>query len=416
MKKFLGTSLLILAAYGTAASADTVRYTCQQTASDKVLCDWYDQRFEELTGHKAERVDWPWQSDQQLSILQQQFAAKSGDIDVIMVDVVWPGMMASNLLDLSPYVTEEERAQHIPVYINNNTVGGEFKAIPYLMDTGLMFYRTDLLEKYGKEVPTTWEELTATAKEIMDAERAEGNDKMWGFVFQGKAYEGLTCDALEWVSSFNGGDIVDAEGNITVNNPNAAAALDMAGAWVGTIAPEGVLSYTEEESRQLFQAGNSVFHRNWTYVWAKSNEDDSPVKGKVGLAPNPHGPDGKSASTLGGWSFAVNKYSKIPDAAVAFAKFASSEEAQLKRYELVGNWPTLPALYEKPELAEAKKFLPIFEAAVVRPSTPTKAQYNRVSNEFWNAAFSVLSGKNDGTKAVADLEKRLDRVKKGGWE
>ena len=67
-------------------------------------------------------------------------------------------------------------------------------------------------------MPTTWEELTKTAQMVQDAERAEGNDDLWGFVWQGNAYEGLTCNALEWVKSFGGGQIVEPNGEISINN------------------------------------------------------------------------------------------------------------------------------------------------------------------------------------------------------
>ncbi len=112
---------------------------------------------------------------------------------------------------------------------------------------------------------------------------------MWGFVFQGNAYEGLTCDALEWVKSYGGGQIVEADGTISINNPQAAAALEQAKSWIGTISPEGVLAYQEEESRGVWQLGNAVFMRNWPYAYALGNGADSAVKGKFDVAPLPIG-------------------------------------------------------------------------------------------------------------------------------
>ena len=159
----------------------------------------------------------------------------------------------------------------------------------------------------------------------MDGEHAAGNDKMRGFVFQAKAYEGLTCDALEWVNSFGGGTIVDDKGKITINNPKAAAALDLAASWVGKIAPEGVLNYAEEESRGVFQSGNAVFMRNWPYAWALGNAPDSAIKGKIGVSALPMGgADGKHAAALGGWQLAVSKYSANPDAAADLVKYLTS--------------------------------------------------------------------------------------------
>ena len=111
------------------------------------------------------------------------------------------------------------------------------------------------------------------AAKIQAGERAEGNQDFWGFVFQGKAYEGLTCDALEWVASSGGGTIVEMDGTISINNPQAVKAIQRAGEWVGTIAPLGVTGFAEEDSRAVFQAGNAAFHRNWPYVWSLANSD-----------------------------------------------------------------------------------------------------------------------------------------------
>ena len=66
------------------------------------------------------------------------------------------------------------------------------------------------------------------AKKIQDGERAS-NPNFYGFVYQGNAYEGLTCDALEWLASSGGGHFIDG-GKVTINNPKAAAILNLSSA------------------------------------------------------------------------------------------------------------------------------------------------------------------------------------------
>jgi trehalose/maltose transport system substrate-binding protein len=291
--------------------------------------------------------------------------------------------------------------------------------MPWFTDAGILYYRKDLLDKYGKEAPDTWQELAATAQEIQEGERAEGNDKMWGFVFQAKAYEGLTCDALEWVDSFGGGAIVADDGSITINNPKAAEALDTAAGWIGTIAPDGVLNYAEEEARGVFQSGNAVFMRNWPYAWALGNAEDSSIKGKIGVSPLPKGgADGKNTGVLGGWQLAVSKYSENAELAADMVKYLTSYDEQ-KRRAIKGSYnPTIAGLYEDEEVLEATPFFgelyETFTSAVARPSKVTGVKYNQVSSEFFNAAHSVLSGKSSGADAVAALESKLDRLSRGG--
>src|SRR5690606_23765474 len=123
--------------------------------------------------------------------------------------------------------------------------------------------------------------------------------------------------------------------------------------------PEGVLSYSEEESRGVFQSGKAVFMRNWPYAWALLNSPDSPVNGKVGMMPLPKGTGAgaRTASTLGGWSLAVSKYSRFPKEAIALASFLTGAEQQKMR-AIKGSFnPTRPALYEDPEVLKANPHL-----------------------------------------------------------
>ena len=221
---------------------------------------------------------------------------------------------------------------HFAEIVASQTVDGKLVAIPYYTDAPALFYRTDLLEKHGKTPPETWVELERTAREVMAAERAQGNDDLWGFVFQGGLYEGLTCNALEWVASNDGGTFIDGEGEITANNANAAAALDLAAGWVGTIAPPGVIAYREEESRLFWQAGDAVFMRNWPYAYALGNAEDSPIAGKFDVVPLPRGSSGlASAATLGGWNAAVSAYSTEPEAAPDLVLYLTSQAIQTDR-------------------------------------------------------------------------------------
>src|SRR5208282_4220423 len=109
-----------------------------------------------------------------------------------------------------------------------------------------------------------------------------------------------TCDALEWINSYGGGTIIDSSGKITINNPQAVAALKQAASWINNIAPQGVLNYGEEEARGVFQSGKAAFMRNWPYAWSLAQGADSPIKGKVGVSPLPKGgANGHNSATLG---------------------------------------------------------------------------------------------------------------------
>ena len=401
------------------ASAVELSISCGAVGQELQLCQDGVKAWEKETGNTVKVVSTPNSATERLALYQQILAAGSADIDVFQIDVIWPGILANHFIDLKDSIPADQVSANFPAIVDNNTVEGRLVAMPWFTDAGILYYRKDLLDKAGKAPPKTWQELSETAKAIQDAERAGGNDKMWGFVYQAKAYEGLTCNAIEWVDSFGGGTIVATDGKVTINNPKAADALTWARSTIGTISPEGVLNYTEEEARGVFQSGNAVFMRNWPYAWALGQAGDSPVKGKMGVVALPMGgADGKHTGALGGWELAVSKYSKSPKEAADLVKFLTSS-AEQKRRAIVGAYnPTIPALYKDQEVLSANPFFgdlyETFVNAVARPSKTTGAKYNQVSSEFFNAVHGVLSGTNKPDAALAGLEKKLDRLSRGG--
>ena len=418
---FYGPVLLwtVWAIAAPGAQSATISISCGAVGLELEICQEGAEAWAETTGNQVNVVSTPNSATERLALYQQILAANSADIDVFQIDVIWPGILGSHFIDLAEHIDQEVIDQHFETIVQNNTLDDRLVAMPWFTDAGLLYYRADLLEKYGKQPPTTWQELTDTAREIQEGERDEGNDRMLGFVFQAKAYEGLTCDALEWIDSFGGGQIVAEDGTITINNERAAAALELAASWIGDIAPEGVLNYAEEESRGVFQSGNAVFMRNWPYAWALGNAPDSPIAGKIGVTQLPKGgEDGKHTGVLGGWQLAVSKYSQNAELAVDLVRHLTSPEEQ-KRRAIKGSYnPTIATLYEDPEILEASPFFgglyDTFTNAVARPSQVTGDKYNQVSSEFFNAVHAVLSGKMDAASSLGALERSLDRLSRGG--
>lgn len=416
---FTRLAITALLATGCAgATAATLTISCGSNAADAEYCGKFAEEWGRRNGHTVKMYSAPTSATDNLALLRQQFAAKSSDIDVILIDVVWPGVIKDHLVDLKPF-SQGVEARHFPAIVANNTVAGRLVGMPWYTDAGLLYYRRDLLEKYKLKPPASWDDLAAAAKQVMAGERAAGAKDFQGFVFQAKAYEGLSCAALEWVASFGGGEVVDQTGAITINNPAAARALDTAAGWVGTIAPSGVLNYAEEDTRGVFQTGGALFMRNWPYAWSLAQAADSPIKGKVGIAPLPAGPGGKPAATLGGAQLGVSKYSKNVAAAAALVMYMTSAEVQKKR-AIGGSYnPTIVDLYRDPEVLKANPFmgelLPVFTGAVARPATATGLKYPEVSRAFWDAAHDVLSKKSSGAEALGKLEGKLKQIKRNAW-
>jgi len=371
--------------------------------------------FSRKTGIQVRYVAGPESMTDRLQLYLHWLEKKSPTPDVYYLDVVWPGLLADEMIDLNPSLGKETQALW-PMSVQNHTVNGKLVAMPYNVEVGVLHYRTDLLTKYGyKHPPKTWDELTKMAARIQAGERAAGNRDFWGFVWQGAPYEGLTCDALEWQSSSGGGKIIEDDRTISVNNPQTIKALKMAKSWIGTISPPSTVAFMETDARNVWDAGNAAFRRDW--VWRgspASRPRESRIAGKFSSSLLPGGGD-RSASVLGGQSLGVSKYSEHPREAIELVRYLTSRDTQLELWREESMLPAIREFYEDPKYLAVRPDLrnlkPLFEGGTVaRPSTVTGVHYDEVSRAYFTAVHSVLTGEMTAEQAMANLESELVRI------
>jgi trehalose/maltose transport system substrate-binding protein len=366
------------------------------------------KKFSQDTGIKVKLVPHPVDSSAAYSQLARTFSANSSAFDVVMLDVVWTGAFAPYLYNLKRVMAKQAKL-HSKGIILNNTVRGKLVAMPWFGDFGILYFRKDLLTKYGYSgPPTTWAQLGTMAKKIQDGERAN-NANFYGFVYQGNAYEGLTCDSLEWLASSGGGQFIDG-GKVTINNPKAAAILNLQRSFVGTITPRGVTTYQEGESEKAFTAGNAAFMRNWPYAYAIGQT--GPIKGKFDVTTLPRTGANAPVGTVGGWQLGVSSFSKQPLAAVELVRYLTSPEVE--RFDAIynSNVPTIPSVatlpavrkvnpWLKPEIANVKR--------VTRPSRYLGTKYNQGSQIIYQGINQILNGQ-DATSVLPGVAQRLERA------
>jgi trehalose/maltose transport system substrate-binding protein len=338
--------------------------------------------------------------------------------DVYAVDVIWPKILADNLIDLKSYVPAEEITAHSPDLIANNTVDGRLVALPYHLDIGLLYYRTDLLHRYGfRNPPKTWDELETMAALIQQGERARGHERFWGFIWQGAPTEALTCNALEWQVSQGGGAIID-NGQITVDNPDTIHAWQRAARWVGSISPPSVVAYQEWDTQNIWKAGGAAFMRSWNgwrgpYLSSRSDTPGSDAN-KYEVAPLPAGKMG-SVGAFGGHSYGVSKYSEHVQEAVKLVRYLCRRDVELKRLRTYSGVPTTPELFEDPGVRTATPYLEAVQEAykerfALRPSAVTGKKYPEVSRAYFEAVHLVLTREKTAAAAAADLREQLARI------
>jgi len=413
----VGSTIVVPQGLRTDLSGQSINVVLADSASvDVPWIEAANAKFSEATGITANFVPGEASATDRLAVYNQQLGAGSSDNDVYQIDVIWPGILAQHAVDLSQALADLA-ALHFPAIVENNTVDGKLVGMPWFTDAGLLYVRTDLMQKYGIEKgPETWAELETMAKTIQDGERGSNPD-FQGFVFQGLAYEGLTCNALEWQYSNGGGQIIEPDGTVSINNPQAIAAFDRAAKWVGNISPQDVTTYKEAETVNVFAPGNAAFARNWPYMWAGLQAADSPTAGKVDVSPLPKGdgPDARNAATLGGWQLMVSKYSKNQDAAIEYVKYLCSPELEKSWTVERAHTGTIASVYDDPDVAAVSEFIPRLKAvfqggAVARPSTPSGEFYNSVSTAYFQQVNQILTGASSAEDAVKKIESELNDI------
>lgn len=350
--------------------------------------------FERESGLRVQRETLPAASDEQHLFYAINLQARSREFDVLALDVIWVAEFARAgwLRDLTPLVPDADRADLFPGPLAAVTWDGRIYALPWFVDAGLLYYRKDLLDKHGLSPPATWEALAGAAHVVTRREPG-----LYGFVWQGKQYEGLVCDALEFVWSHGGAlPASGAEERASVRGLEFMRALVTEG-----VTPSFVTTLTEEPARIIFGQGRALFLRSWPYAWHLLARDGSPVQGKVGVTVLPHAPGRESAATLGGWQLGVNAFSARPQAAERLAAFLASARAQKALALAYGYAPPRRSLYGDPGLAAAQPFLaslrPVFEAARPRPVSP---HYVALSQVLQSELSGVLTGRREPEAAV----------------
>ncbi len=370
-------------------------------------------RFErEHPGIRVRDESLPASTDEQHQFYAVNLESRSSDFDVLSLDVIWVPEFARAgwLRDVSRLFAPGEDKAFFPGPIEAVTFDARRYALPWYIDAGVLYFRTDLLAQYGKPVPETWQELAETAQEIAAKEK-----DLYGFLWQGKQYEGLVCVALEFIWG-NGGDILAKGRPVIASRENAEALSYMRSLIAGSgVTPQLVTTATEEPTRQLFGSGRAVFMRNWPYAWTLYNAPGSALAGKVGLAELPAFPGHRPVSTLGGWQLGVNAFSHYPEAAEQLVLFLSSEASQKELARTVGYKPARRALYKDPDLLRLQPDLgqlySVFMRARPRPVTPYYLMITAVLQPEFSA---IVAGIREPRQALASAQKQVEHLLEAG--
>src|ERR687895_1505912 len=184
---------------------------------------------------------------QRLDKLRTQFQAGGEELDIILGDVIWTAELAESgwISDLSDRFPESQQQAFLPGSVEAIIYNGRPYAMPWYTDTGLLYYRKDLLKRSGyNNPPKTWDELKQMTGKVLGE-----SDVKFGFVFQGARYEGGVCDACEFIWG-HGGNVLDPSDptRVVIDSPQAIAGLETASGEIpSVIMLRSVAVYEEPE-------------------------------------------------------------------------------------------------------------------------------------------------------------------------
>ncbi|MCC0179174.1 ABC transporter substrate-binding protein [Waterburya agarophytonicola K14] len=346
---------------------------------------------------KFQIVEAPSDSNQVEDLYTSSFLLGNSPFDLVYMDIVWTPKFAAAgwLQDLSDRLSQNEAQKYLKGDIEGGMYENKLYRLPFRSDAGMLYYRQDLLDKAGYAAPETFQELLEISQDLQQQGLVE-----WGYVWQGKQYEGLAAMFVEILQG-SGAFWVDPDTlEVGLDRPQAIEAVEFLRQAIALqVSPPGVTTYAEEETRLLFQNGKVAFLRNWPYVYSLAL--DSPIAGKYSIKPMVHAVGQSSGATLGGWGIGIAKTSKHPDAAWEVIKFLSSEASQREFILATGFVPSRVALFNDKAIVAKYNYYPkllgVVQSSALRPPISQYAQASDILQRYLSAA---ITGKMTPEKAM----------------
>jgi multiple sugar transport system substrate-binding protein len=375
----------------------TVTY-CQGKDTAGNAHAWVKAYNAKNTGITVKLLEFPASADQQRQQFIQRQQAKSGDCDIFSSDVIWTAEFASQkwIYDMTP-VVNQRKSEFIGAPLETVHFENKYFGVPETTDAGFLYYN----DKKIKSVPATWQQVY---------QQAASNG---GIVYQGAAYEGLTCDYLELMFAA-GGQVLNSDGTKSaINSPQSTKALQlMIDGIKNGAAPRAVTTYMEPESLAAWETGKYAFMRNWPYAYAASNNDKgTKIKGDFKVSPQPSFEGGGKAGILGGHNSVISVYSKNPGAALAVVNYVTGEENNVRNASQFSLAPVLSAAYDDAGVKKALPFSDELKQAVAQAKArPVSPVYPQISQAIYNNVNDALAGRQSAADAVKKMQSAIDKA------
>ncbi|MEL6439916.1 MAG: ABC transporter substrate-binding protein [Cyanobacteria bacterium J06621_8] len=368
------------------------------------LVDKFNQQQPQI---QLEIIEAPSDSNQVEDLYTSSFLLGNSPFDIVYMDIVWTPKFAAAgwLRELGDRFDDNDAEPYLAGDLAGGAYQGKLYRLPFRSDAGMLYYRQDLLNQAGHEPPKTFDQLLEISQDLQQQGLAD-----WGYVWQGKQYEGLAAMFVEILQGSGAFWVNPDTSEVGLDQPEAIAAVEfLRSALELEVSPPGVTTYAEEETRLLFQNGKTVFLRNWPYVYSLAA--DSAIAGQYQIKPMVHAAGQSSGATLGGWGLGIASSSKHPDAAWKAIKFLSSEASQREFILDTGFLPSRTALFNDPEIVAKfdhyPQLLEVVQNSALRPPIPQYAQASDILQRYLSAAITGSMTPEQAMEAAAQETRNL---------
>ncbi|MEG4485779.1 ABC transporter substrate-binding protein [Microcoleus sp. D2_18a_B4] len=354
-------------------------------------------------------IEGPFDTNLIENLYTSAFLLGESPYDIINMDIVWvPKFAAAGWVrDLTDKIPPEQLSKFIQGNVEGGRYRGKLYRIPHASDAGMLYYRKDILEQAKIPAPKTFEEMVKISQNLQKQGKAT-----WGYLWQGKQYEGVSAMFVEVLSGFGGFWANPQTFEVGLDKPEAIKAVEFLKNTIASgISPPGVTTYGEEETRLLFQNGKALFLRNWPYVWKLANAEGSNVRGKIAIEPMLSSTAKTGGSCLGGWGWGIAKTSKHPEQAWKAIQYLTSEETQRKFILETGLIPSYKSLFTNKEIVAKyphyPQLLKVVERPALRPPIAQYAQASDILQRYLSSAFTGRMSAEQAMKAAASETRNL---------
>jgi multiple sugar transport system substrate-binding protein len=408
---FLATLLSIILFSWVALSQQPVTLNLLMTAPDAE--PWRQgliRDFEaENPGIRINLVEGPNATNLLEDLYTSSFILGESPYDLINMDVIWTSKFAAAgwLLPLGDRISKQE----LGAFSSQDVEGGRYQEklyrIPVRSDVGMLYYREDLIKQAGLQPPETFDDLIRISQVLQ-----KKNQVKWGYVWQGRQYEGLVAMFAEVLDGFGGFWVNPDTLEVGLDRPETLRAIEFLRSTIREgISPPGVTTYQEEDTRRLFQSGQVAFLRSWPYAWPLAQAENSPIRGKIAIKPMVHAPGETGAACLGGWGLGIAKSSQHPEEAWKAIQYFTSRKAQRRFILSAGYVPSRRELFTDPEIVAKyphyPQLLEVVDNAVLRPPIAQYAQTSDILQRYLSAALSGRMNSERAMQAAAAETRRL---------